>query len=126
MAPFLSITPLGSEAMLDFVPKLRASVPVGTQLGLDKPSALLRLTAPFNAGLFGEATVELHRKGALAEGLAVGISSGANIWAALQLAKRPEFAGKRIVTIACSPSERYLSTALAEKIRAEVTALTAS
>jgi len=60
------------------------------------------------------------------EGLAVGISSGANIWAALQLAKRPEFAGKRIVTIACSPSERYLSTALAEKIRAEVTALTAS
>ena len=59
-------------------------------------------------------------------GLAVGISSGANIWAALQLAKRPEFAGKRIVTIACSPSERYLSTALAEKVRAEVTALTAS
>jgi cysteine synthase A len=60
------------------------------------------------------------------EGLAVGISSGANIFAAMQLAKRPEFAGKRIVTIACSPSERYLSTALAEKIRAEVTALTVS
>ena len=60
------------------------------------------------------------------EGLAVGISAGANIWAALQLAKRPEYAGKRIVTIACSPSERYLSTALAETVRAEVTALTAS
>lgn len=60
------------------------------------------------------------------EGLAVGISSGSNIWAALQLARRPEYAGKRIVTIACSPSERYLSTALAEKIRAEVTALTAT
>jgi cysteine synthase A len=62
----------------------------------------------------------------LREGLAVGISAGANIWAALQLAKRPEYAGKRIVTIACSPSERYLSTSLAEKVRAEVTALTAS
>ena len=62
----------------------------------------------------------------LREGLAVGISAGANIWAALQLAKRPEYAGKRIVTIACSPSERDLSTALAEKVRAEVTALTAS
>ena len=60
------------------------------------------------------------------EGLAVGISSGANIWACFQLAKRPEYKGKRIVTIACSPSERYLSTALAEKIRAEVTALTAT
>lgn len=62
----------------------------------------------------------------LKEGLAVGISSGANIWAAIQLAKRPEYAGKRLVTIGCSPSERYLSTALAEKIRAEVTALSAS
>lgn len=62
----------------------------------------------------------------LKEGLAVGISSGANIWAAMQLAKRPEYAGKRLVTIGCSPSERYLSTALAEKIRAEVTALSAS
>ena len=40
------VTPLGSEATLAFVPKLRASVPVGTQMGLDKPSALLRLTAP--------------------------------------------------------------------------------
>ncbi|MDR2982891.1 MAG: cysteine synthase A, partial [Puniceicoccales bacterium] len=54
------------------------------------------------------------------------ISSGANIWAALQLAKRPEFSGKRIVTIAASTGERYISTALAEKARAEVTALTAS
>lgn len=40
------VTPLGSEATLAYVPKLRASVPVGTQLGMDKPSALLRLTAP--------------------------------------------------------------------------------
>lgn len=40
------ITPFGSEAVISFVPPLRASVQVGTLLGLDAPSALLRLTAP--------------------------------------------------------------------------------
>ena len=40
------VTPLGSEATLAFVPPLRASVPVGTLLGLNAPSVLLRLTAP--------------------------------------------------------------------------------
>ena len=40
------VMPLGSEATLAFVPPLRASVPVGTLLGLDAPSVLLRLTAP--------------------------------------------------------------------------------
>jgi cysteine synthase len=54
------------------------------------------------------------------EGLPAGISTGANVWAAMQVAKRPEFAGKRIVTIGCSSTERYLSTALAEKVREEV------
>ena len=57
------------------------------------------------------------------EGLPAGISTGANVWAAMQVAKRPEFKGKRIVTIGCSSSERYLSTPLAEKIREEVAVL---
>ena len=57
------------------------------------------------------------------EGLPAGISTGANVWAALQVAKRPESKGKRIVTIGCSSTERYLSTALAEKVREEVTNL---
>ena len=60
------------------------------------------------------------------EGLLVGISSGGNIWAALELAKRPEFAGKRIVTVAASTGERYLSTVFAEKAREEIAALTVS
>jgi cysteine synthase A len=48
------------------------------------------------------------------EGILGGISTGANVWAALELARRPEFRGKRIVTVAASSAERYLSTALFE------------
>lgn len=67
-----------------------------------------------------EQAFEMAQKVNLTEGIAVGISSGANITAALEVAKRPEMAGKRIVTVACSSSERYLSTPLAEKARQEV------
>ena len=52
------------------------------------------------------------RKLASEEGIVAGISSGANMWAAAQVAARPEFQGKRIVTIMCSLGERYLSTPL--------------
>jgi cysteine synthase A len=64
-----------------------------------------------------EAAVETARDAMQREGLAVGISSGAAIWAAIELAKRPENKGKRILAIVPSNAERYLSTILFDHLR---------
>lgn len=67
-----------------------------------------------------EAAFDMARRLAKEEGILAGISTGANVHAALEVARRPENRGKLIVTIACSTGERYLSTALADAARREV------
>ena len=75
--------------------------------------------AVLNTGIYDEVITVKNddafataRAAAREEGLLVGISSGAALWAAMQVARRPENAGKLIVTIIPSFGERYLSTAL--------------
>lgn len=66
-----------------------------------------------------EDAISTARELAAKEGILGGISAGANVFTALQLAGRPEFAGKTIVTVICDYGERYVSTPLFEDVRAE-------
>jgi cysteine synthase A len=64
-----------------------------------------------------EEAFDMARRVCKLEGIPAGISTGANVAAALRIGARPEFKGKLIVTIGCSATERYLSTALTEEAR---------
>jgi len=81
---------------------------IPTVLDLEVLDAVERVT--------GEEAIATARRLAAEEGLLVGISSGANVTAALRLAALPEYAGKVIVTVAPSTGERYLTTKLWEEL----------
>ncbi len=85
---------------------------VPTNLNLDIVDDVVRVT--------NDDAILTARRLATEEGILAGISTGANVWAALQVAARPENKGKTIVTIGCSTGERYLSTALADAARQAV------
>jgi cysteine synthase A len=70
-----------------------------------------------------EQAFEYARRMPKEEGILVGISSGANVYAALELARRPENKGKLIVTVLPSSGERYLSTVLFADLQAEPAAV---
>jgi cysteine synthase A len=56
-----------------------------------------------------EVALEMAERLGRAEGILSGISAGANVWAAIEIAKRPEMEGRRVVTVICDSGERYMS-----------------
>ena len=73
------------------------------------PAVLDRAVIDEIVSVGDEDALETARLAALQEGVLAGISAGANIRAALEVAARPEMAGKRVVTIVCDSGERYMS-----------------
>jgi cysteine synthase len=73
------------------------------------PENLDRAVVDETIAVGDEDALETARRVAKEEGVLAGISAGANIWAALEVARRPEMSGKRVVTIVCDSGERYMS-----------------
>lgn len=73
------------------------------------PEVLDRSVIDETIAVSDEDALETARLAALREGILAGISAGANIRAALEVAARPELEGKRVVTVVCDSGERYMS-----------------
>jgi cysteine synthase A len=73
------------------------------------PAVLDRSVIDETITVSDEDALETARLAALREGVLAGISAGANVWAALEVAARPELKGKRVVTVVCDSGERYMS-----------------
>jgi cysteine synthase len=73
------------------------------------PAILDRSVVDETIAVSDEDALETARLAALREGVLAGISAGANIRAALEVAARPRMAGKRVVTVVCDSGERYMS-----------------
>jgi cysteine synthase len=73
------------------------------------PAVLDRSVIDETIAVSDEDALETARLAARREGILAGISAGANIKAALEVAARPELAGKRVVTVVCDSGERYMS-----------------
>ncbi len=114
-SPVISQT-LAGETVLPAPHKIQGTGAgfVPRNLNLDIVDEVIRVT--------NDDAIRTAQELAREEGLLVGISTGANVWAARQVAARPENAGKLIVTVGCSTGERYLSTALADEARQRVSA----
>ncbi len=73
------------------------------------PSVLDRSVIDETIGVSDEDALETARVAAKREGVLAGISAGANIKVALEVAARPEMEGRRVVTVVCDSGERYMS-----------------
>ena len=85
---------------------------LGITLGVLTACGTGRSTAPPTPSAVDDDAITVAWALGTDEGILGGISAGANVWAALELAKRPENAGKLIVVVLPDLGERYLSTAL--------------
>jgi cysteine synthase A len=102
----VAVEPAGSPVLSGGVPGPHKIQGIGAGF---VPEILDRDVIDEVMGVGDESALDAARAAAHREGLLVGISAGAAIHAALELAARPEMAGKRILTIACDGGERYMS-----------------